>query len=161
MSRLYREKLEKEKKVDMRKWCQRPGRRDKNGKPVYFTQQNHKRECDVNYIIAKYDKTGIISRVQQIEARYGDVTGADFRKAQDLVLNAQNMFDQLPADIKKRFDQNAGKLLEFMENEENRGEAIKLGLIKASTPEEKDGIGEHVKPDDYEKKDEREDKNAA
>ena len=101
MSRAYKLKLEKDKKVDMRKWCQRPGRRDSNGKLMYFTQQNHKKECDVNYIIDKYDKKGIITHTTAIEARYGDVTGADFRKAQDLFINAQAMFDKLPKDIKK------------------------------------------------------------
>ena len=154
MSIAYAKKLKKEKKVDMRKWCQRPGKRDEEGNILYFTEQAHKKECDVNHIIAKYDRTGLLSHVQQIEARYGDVTGVDFRTAQDLYLNAQKMFGSLPADIKKRFNQSAGDFLEFMENPNNRDEAIKLGLIRGDYSEETDGLGEHVKhPDDYEKED--------
>lgn len=153
MSLAYAEKLKKEKKVDMRKWCSRPGRKDENGKTLHFTEQQHKDMCDVNKIIAKYDKTGLITHVQRIEARYGDVTGVDFRRAQDLYLNAQKMFENLPSDIKKRFNQSAGDFLEFMENPDNRQEAIDLGLISNTTPEDKDGLGEHVKEaDDYKAK---------
>lgn len=153
MSKAYLEKVEKEGVVDMRAWCSRPGRRGSDGKPVYFTQQNHKKECDVNLIIAKYDKTGLIQHVQKLEGRYGDVTGVDFRKAQDLYINAQRMFENLPVHIKKRFRQNAGDFLEFMENPDNREEAIQLGLIKKEWKEETDGLGEHVKSaDDYKDK---------
>lgn len=134
----------------MRKWCQRPGNLDADGKPIYFTQQAHKDVCDINKIIKKYDKTGIITHVQKIEARYGDVTGIDFFNAQQLYLNAQNMFNELPAEIRKRFRNNAGEFLEFMEQDSNREEAIKLGLIRNDWEESSDGLGEHVKKaDDY------------
>lgn len=153
MSLEYAKKLEKDGKVDMRVWCQRPGKRDIDGNPMYFTEQHHKKECDVNHIIMKYDKSGLITHVQTIEARYGDVTGVDFRKAQDLYLNAQAMFEALPAEIRKRFKNDAGEYLEFMDDESNRDEAIKLGLIREEFAEDSDGIGEHVKSaDDYKEK---------
>lgn len=151
MSLAYAEELKKKKKVDMRKWCQRPGTRDKDGNYITMTEQNLKDQCDINKIIAQYDRTGVIQHVNRIEARFGDVTGLDFRKAQDIYLNSQAMFEELPAEIKKRFHQNAGEFLEFMEDEKNREEAIELGLIRGDTPKEKDGLGEHVKPDDYPK----------
>lgn len=144
------------KKSDMRKWCQRPGKKGKDGKPIYFTEQHHKKECDVNLIIKKYDTQGVLSHVNTMEARFGDVTGADFRKAQDLFIQAKNSFESLPSEIKKRFQNDAGQFLEFMEDENNREEAIKLGLIRGDTPEDKDGLGEHVKPDDYDKEKEEE-----
>ena len=153
MSNDYKLAKEKDNKLTMREWCKRPGKRDENGKIMYFTQQSHKKECDVNYIIEKYDKHGVINHVQKIEAKFGDATGLDFRKAQDLYLNAQNMFEQLPANIKKRFNQNAGEFLEFMEDEGNRAEAIELGLIRGDTKEEYDGLGEKVSADDYKNKD--------
>lgn len=156
MSNAYAIAVKGKKKVNMRTWCQRPGTRDEDGNIVYFTEQSHKDQCDVNKIIEKYDRTGLLTHVTKIEARFGDVTGVDFRRAQDIYINAQKMFDDLPAHVKKRFNQNAGELLEFMENEENRKEAIELGLIAPETPPEKDGLGEHVKADDYEKeKDEK------
>ena len=129
---------------EMRKHCQRPGRARKDGSPIYFTQQNHKKETDVNEIIKKYDKTGLIVHINKIEARYGDVTGLDFKAAQDLVTNSLQMFKELPPEIRKRFNNSPMELYEFMENEGNRDEAIELGLIKAEWKPEQDGLGEHV-----------------
>lgn len=137
---------------DMRKYCQRPGRVLEDGKPEYTTEQHHKKECDVNEIIRKYDKTGLISHISRIEARFGDFTGADFKSMRDQVAKATSMFEQLPAKIKNRFGNDPANLLAFMENPENREEGIKLGLIRRDTPEELDGFGEHVKAaDDFTK----------
>lgn len=148
MSKVYCEKTGKSSKATttkiMREHCKRPGRMDENGEPIYFTEQNHKKECDVNEIIKKYDRTGLLTHVKRIEAQFGDMTGASFRKMQDEVARAKTMFEQFPADVKKRFDNDISKLLEFMESPENREEGIKLGLIRGDTAENKDGFGEHV-----------------
>lgn len=129
---------------EMRIFSQRPGRRDKDGKLIYFTEQNYKKECDVNMIVAKYDKTGLITHIQKFEAQFGDLTGLDFKQAQDLIANARNQFEQLPSHIRKRFRNSPEYLLHFMEDENNREEAIRLGLINSNTPPERDGLGEHV-----------------
>lgn len=132
----------------MRVYCQRPGKMDEEGKPVYFTEQNHKNQCDINKIIQKYDKTGLIIHVSKIEAKYGDMTGLDYRTMVDKVMNMEKSWMELPSKVRKRFGGNIGDFLEFMENPDNRDEAISLGLIKASTPADKDGLGEHVKPEE-------------
>lgn len=152
MSKAYREALEKDPSLTVKDFLKKPGKRDKDGKLIYFTQQGHKKECDINYIIKKYDKTGLIGRIQKIEGVYGDVSGADFRKAQELVLNSKKLFNALPGNIKKRFNQSPEFLYEFMEDPGNREEAIKLGLIRGDWKPETDGLGEHVKkPEDYER----------
>jgi len=133
---------------EMRVYCQRPGKKDKDGKPLYFTEQNHKKECDVNYIIKKYDKTGLINHIQTIEAEFGDVTGMDFQAMQNKVANAKTKFNALPAEIRSRFDNDPAELLKFMDDPNNREEGIKLGLIHEDTPESIDGFGEHVKKED-------------
>lgn len=129
---------------EMRLLCQRPGRKDADGNTVYFTEQSHKKECDINEIIRKYDRQGVILHVNRIEAKYGDMSGFDFRSAHDLVFNARNMFMDLPSDIRKRFQNDPGSFIEFMEDPDNRNEAIELGLISGDTPPESDGLGEHV-----------------
>ena len=146
MSKAYREHKElKKSKVNMRLWCQRPGKQLDDGKPLYFTEQAHKDECDVNLIVAKYDKTGIMSHISRFEAKFGDFTGMDFQNMQNQIRGATEMFNQLPAEIRKRFDNSPGMLLEFMEDPNNRDEAIELGLIHGDTDPTKDGLGEHVK----------------
>lgn len=146
-------KLEKDGDINMREFCQRPGKRDENGKLIYTTQQSDKDKTDINKMIKRYVRTGLIKTVSRIETKYGDVTGLDFQKAMNLIVNAQAMFDELPSDIRKRFDNSPEKLLTFFEDPNNRDEAIKLGLIDKDTPTDKDGLGEHVK-EPFEKKDE-------
>lgn len=136
---------------EMREYCQRPGEVDNEGNIVYFTQQNHKNECDVNNIIKKYDKTGLILHVSKIEAQFGDLTGFDFKQSLDMINNASTMFMELPSNIRKHFNNSPIDFLDFMDNPDNREEAIKLGLIKGEWTPETDGLGEHITDDSQRK----------
>lgn len=148
MSKDYRDKndieLEAITSPEMREHCKRPGRFDEEGNIIYFTEQAHKEQCDVNEIIRRYDKTGLITHVSKFEAQFGDLDGTDFKQAQDLVINAKRQFDELPSKIRNRFENDPGQLLAFMADPENRNEAIELGLINSNWTEATDGIGEHV-----------------
>lgn len=132
----------------MRELSQRPGTRDEDGNLVYMTEQSHKDMCDVNKIIRKYDRDGLITHVSKFEAHFGDVTGLEFKAAQDQVIAAQRMFDDLPSNIRKEFGNDPGNLLSFMDNPDNRDKAIELGLIRGDWSIDQDGIGEHVIRDD-------------
>jgi phage internal scaffolding protein len=144
--------LEPKTTPDMRIFCQRPGRQDKDGNPIYFTEQAHKNQCDVNHIIQKYDKTGLINHISRIEAKFGDLTGDDYKTMADRVINAQNMFNDLPAEIRKRFENSPENLLRFMDDPNNRNEAIQLGLIHENWTPDSDGLGEHIQSPDQRKK---------
>lgn len=148
MSKDYREKtgidIEATTTPEMREFCQRPGKKDEDGNLIYMTEQHFKDTCDVNKIIRKYDKTGLINHVNEVEAKYGDMTGLDYKAAMDLVVKIGQEFEQFPSHIRNRFRNSPEKYLEFMENPENREEAIKLGLVRADVLEELDGLGEHV-----------------
>lgn len=152
MSKEYRDKIIKEEQLElppftnpsMRKYSQRPGRKLKNGKPQYTTEQSHAPQCDVNRIVAKYDKHGLITHVSRFEAKYGDLTGLEFKQAQDMILNAKETFKELPSNIRKRFNNSPEYLLTFMEDPKNRAEAIQLGLINPDWTEDSDGLGEYV-----------------
>ena len=148
MSKAYRDvfKLELEPSVhpDLAAFTARGGA-ELDGLPLYTTEQSHLKECDVNNIIAKYDKTGLIDHISQFEGEFGDVSGIDFRSALDLVTHASESFMSLPASVRARFDNTPELLLKFMEDAGNRDEAIALGLIVKESDPSKDGLGEHVK----------------
>lgn len=131
--------------VDMRIHCQRPGKSDSEGKPIYFTEQSHKDQCDVNNIIKKYDRDGLILHISKFEGKFGDMSGLDFKEIHDKVINAKLMFDELPSEIRNRFRNSPQELLTFMDDPGNREEAIKLGIVREEWTPETDGIGEHVK----------------
>lgn len=137
---------------NMRSHSQRRGSVDEDGKIKYLTEQHHLKECDVNKIIRKYDRTGLISHVSKIEAQYGDMTGVDYKEAMDTICDVQQKFEQLPSKIRKRFANDPAEYLKFFNDANNRDEAIKLGLIDASWTPETDGLGEHIKNDGERKK---------
>lgn len=107
-------------------------------KPCFFhtegeslTQQHFQEECDIINIIKRHDRNGIIEHVHRGKARYGDFSEVtDYREALDLVKNAQEEFNQIPSDIRKKFDNNPGKFYEFVSNPDNKQELIKMGFIE-------------------------------
>ena len=103
-----------------------------------LTQQHFAHQADVRNIIKQYDKTGLIANVQKGVAQYGDFSEVnEYREALDLVHNANEMFGQLPAEVREMFQNNAGTFLEFATNPENNEEMIKMGLKEApDTPDE-------------------------
>jgi hypothetical protein len=146
MSKAYVEEFGSKKatKKQMREFSKRPGKVDAQGNIVYMTEQAHKHECDVNHIVKKYDKHGLISHVSKFEAKFGDLSGTDFKSMYDKVTNAISMFQELPSGIRNRFDNSPAELLRFMDNPDNREEAIDLGIIRGDWTEATDGLGEHV-----------------
>lgn len=134
--------------LQFRKFLQRPGRVDSvTGARLYRTEQAHKKTCDINHIIKKYDKTGLINHVSKIEAKFGDMTGVDFQNMNNKVFEIKQMFAALPSEIRKEFSNSPTRLLSFMDDPNNRDKAIKLGLIRQEWTPETDGLGEHIKSD--------------
>jgi phage internal scaffolding protein len=97
-----------------------------------LTQQHFAHEADVRNIIKQYDKTGLIANVQKGVAQYGDYSEVnEYREALDLVNDANDMFAELPAELREMFQNNAGTFLEFATNPENNDKMIELGLKEA------------------------------
>lgn len=98
------------------------------------TKQSFKDECDVNNIMARYVKTGLIDFTNRNEGRYGDCTGQTFQAAMEIVASANSMFHELPARIRDRFMNEPKAFLDFVNNPNNEAEARELGLLKPKAP---------------------------
>lgn len=109
------------------------------------TKQSHKKETDINNIMARFQKTGAIDFVNTRAPQYGDATGIEFQTAMETVAKANEMFADLPSKIRERFHNNAEELLFFLEKEENRTEAAMLGLLKDPAPKEPEKTPEPAK----------------
>lgn len=95
-----------------------------------LTHQSFKDECDINTIMGRYLKTGVLpENLTQREAQYLDVSDIDFQAAAELVAGAKSLFEQLPSSIRNRFENDPAKLLAFTSDENNRREAAELGLL--------------------------------
>lgn len=106
------------------------------------TVQSEAESCEINNIMRKYERTGLIDHVKE-NGRYEDLPGeVDFHEAMNLVSEAQQSFDDLPATIRKEFHNSPGEFLSFVENPENVERMAELGLTNPSTTP----LGEPLQP---------------
>ena len=91
-------------------------------------QQHFKAECDINTIVEKYKKKGVVTHVSRFGPRYGMCSPVDLHNALNVVLEAQQMFDELPARVREKFEGDPEKFLAFVQDEENADEMVELGL---------------------------------
>lgn len=96
-----------------------------------MTEQSHKNTTDINKIIEKYDKNGILTHVNSMDGIKDNMltaSGADFKTAMDLITAADTNFARLPLVLKQKFKNSPEKLLDFVNNPDNHQEAFNLGL---------------------------------
>lgn len=93
-------------------------------------QQHFAEESDINTIVRRFGLTGELpSGLRAPE--YGDFTGVtDYKSALEAVIAADEAFMQMPAEVRARFQNDAGLFVDFCSDEANREELGKLGLLK-------------------------------
>lgn len=102
-----------------------------------LTKRSFKNECDINIIMSKFEKTGLISHHNAQQGQYGNFIGApDYHHAMNLIIQANEMFASLPSKIRARFNNDPSEFLSFAQDPENTEEMIKLGLKHAEKPAE-------------------------
>ncbi len=95
-----------------------------------LTEQSHRDDLNINNILKKFQKTGVIDHVKEHGATYGDVPAQDFREAQEIITTASSMFEELPSRARKHFDNDPAKFLEAMQNPDTKTETLhKIGLL--------------------------------
>jgi phage internal scaffolding protein len=98
-----------------------------------MTQQSFKQECDINYILRKARKTGLIEHVNTYQGDYSDVSNVPtYQEAIQVLQDADHAFSTLPSDIRKRFSNNPQEFLDFVHDPANLDEMKDMGLMKPS-----------------------------
>lgn len=100
------------------------------------TQQQFKDQNNPNKVMDTFARTGDPSVLMSgRKVVYGDFTDVvDYKESLERVIRGQEMFFSLPAEIRDRFKNDPAQLLDFVQDEANRDEAIKLGLIEPEKP---------------------------
>lgn len=94
-----------------------------------MTDQSFGEECDINNLMARYQKTGLLPQHPGQEMRYLDLTDMpSFQDAMDMMLRAEEAFMALPAVVRREFDNDPGKFVGFAEDPENLGKLREWGL---------------------------------
>ena len=97
-----------------------------------LTHQSFKDECDINNIVAKFRKSGLIDHVNKYQGQYIDATQLvpDYHGALNFINEASETFMSLPASIRERFDNDPGAFLDFVSDEDNKSEMFEMGLLR-------------------------------
>lgn len=97
-----------------------------------LTQQHFKDDADINKIIARYNRTGVLvdpSVPRSGEALFGDFSQVkDFAEAQNFICLAKEAFMELDSSIRRRFNNDPSELIAFLNDPSNIEEGRKLGI---------------------------------
>lgn len=94
-----------------------------------MTRQSEAEECDINRIMARYEKTGVLP-LETREAVFMDVS--ELGTYQDVLANIQKAeagFLQLPPKVRERFGNDVASFLDFCQVA-NPAELEELGLVE-------------------------------
>ena len=93
------------------------------------TQQQFKEESDINEIVRRFGLTGQVPEGVGIPMS-GDFTDvSDFHTAMNMVRTAEAEFMKLPAEVRARFSNDPGAVIQFLDDPANLDEAVRLGLV--------------------------------
>jgi len=96
-----------------------------------LTHQSMKDECDINKIMSRWQKTGVLEHVSKYEGRYGDfLSVTDYQSSLNAIMEAQEAFASLPSTIRDHFSNDPSNFLSAFDDPERREELISLGLIE-------------------------------
>jgi phage internal scaffolding protein len=99
------------------------------------TKQSFKAECDINNLLKKYQKTGMIDHVNKYKGQYGDLSNpVDYQTALNVIIAAQASFDSLPSSVRKRFGNDPGEFVQFVSDPKNKEALYDLGLATRPAP---------------------------
>lgn len=110
----------------------------KLGKMVFdpgLTKQADRDACDINLILARYEKTGVLPDMIRQDARYGDFSNVPtYQEAMEVVFRSQEQFGALSARVRERFHNDPAEMLAFCSDPKNAAEMVQLGLAVPQTP---------------------------
>lgn len=97
-----------------------------------LTQQQFHDQTDVNAIMRKYHKSGMIDHLNLAQGQYIDLSSVpDYQTALQTVIDADKAFMTIPSNVRRRFNNNPAELIQFLQDPNNAEEAYDLGLTNS------------------------------
>lgn len=95
-----------------------------------MTRQEFADECDINVLMARYQKSGIFPQADR-PPMYLDVASMpDLQSALHIMMDAETAFQSLPAVVRKEFDNDPLKFVDFAQDEKNVSKLREWGLAE-------------------------------
>lgn len=103
-----------------------------------LTRQEFAAECDINTLMAKYEKTGVINHFNPGKPQYVDFEAVpDLQNSLHILADATAAFNNLPATVRRDFDNDPAQFLEFATDPKNLAKMREYGLAAPEPEPEK------------------------
>ena len=100
-----------------------------------MTKQNLIDQADINKLIKSHGVTHIVQNANALEALYGiEITSMDLQDAQQMIYDAEKLFNEVPSELRKKFGNDAGAFIDYATNPDNLSEMQKMGLAPPPPP---------------------------
>jgi len=106
-----------------------------NNNQPSMTKQSLKDDADVNKIIKRYNKTGVLPNMNKLESIYGQITSQDLQDALNKVDSSYEAFSEVPSDIRAQFGNDAGAFIDYATNPQNIDQMRQWKLAPPPIPE--------------------------
>lgn len=105
-----------------------------------LTEQHHKESVSIQTIVQQHAVTGMLP-LNRSQPQFADMSNVpDYHQAQIIIAETNEMFEAVPSDIRKDFDNDPAKFLAFIENPDNKEQIEAYGLDSTHIP------ADYVKP---------------
>lgn len=95
-------------------------------------KQEFREESDINVIIGRFVRDGRAVPVSAVQPIFADVSAIpSFQELHDRMEAGREAFNALEPKVRARFHNDPVELIEFIQDESNRDEAVRLGLVSA------------------------------
>ena len=100
-----------------------------------LTRQEFAEEADINNLMARYERTGVISHQSPKTPRYVDWSEMpDLHSALQILADAETAFMSLPAKVRAEFENDVSQFVKYAEDPENLEQMRSWGLAKPAEP---------------------------
>lgn len=98
-------------------------------------QQHLVADTDINNILAKYRKTGVLTAVMDARKRFGDFTQIkDVAEAMNVTAQAKAVFERLPSELRDEFKNSIPGFFDYIQDPKNLDRCIELGIYDKPAP---------------------------
>lgn len=94
-----------------------------------LVEQHHKQETDINLIVRKYQRTGMLEHTRNSMGEFLHLNSVDFHDAMNVIAEANSAFEELSADIRRKFKNDPSNYLDFVSDPKNIDEMKELGML--------------------------------
>ncbi len=80
-----------------------------NGTDIHPANQAYKEQSDINAIVEKAKRTGVLAHINNNAQFYADMTDFDYEGAMNQIAQTNSAFYELSAELRSEFDNDPGK----------------------------------------------------